>query len=100
MGVAGPRVAPLVSLMPMVLYRAVSPWRLPLTPWFVGAEAALLVSVSVMSVVRSLWAPLWFTASRTLLMLVVVGVGLCVGGQRLVFRAVVGFCGSVWEGVQ
>ena len=93
-------LAPLVSLMPMVLYRAVSPWRLPLTLWFVGAEAALPVSVSPMSVVRSLWAPLWFTASRTLLMLVVVGVGLCVGGQQLVFRAVVGFCGSVWEGVQ
>ena len=93
-------LAPLVSLMPMVLYRAVSPWQLPLTLWFVVAEAALPVSVSVMSVVRSLWAPLWFTASRTLLMLLVVGVGLCVGGQRLVFRAVAGFCGSVWEGVQ
>ena len=86
--------------MPMVLYRAVSTWRLPLTLWFVVAEAALPVSVSVMSVVRSLWAPLWFTASRTLLMLLVVGVGLCVGGQRLVFRAVAGFCRSVWEGVQ
>ena len=56
----------------------------------------LPVSVSVMPVVRSLWASLWFSASRTLLMLVVVGVGLCVGGQRLAFRAVVGFCGSVW----
>ena len=79
-------LAPLVSLMPMVLYRAVSPRRLPLTLWVVVAEAALSVAVSVMSVVRSLWAPLWFTASRTLLMLLVVGVGLCVGGQRLVFR--------------
>ena len=93
-------LAPLVSLMPMVLYRAVSPWRLPLTLWFVVAEAALPVSVLVMSVRRSLWAPLWFTASRTLLMLLVVCVGRCVGGQRLVFRAVAGFCGSVWEGVQ
>ena len=79
-------LAPLVSLMPMVLYRAVSPWRLPLTLWVVVAEAALSVAVSVMPVVRSLWASLWFTASRTLLMLLVVGVGLCVGGQRLVFR--------------
>ena len=78
-------LAPLVSLMPMVLYRAVSPWRLPLTLWFVCAEAVLPVSVSVMSVVRSLWASLW---SRTLLMLVVLGVGMCVGGQRLVFWAV------------
>ena len=93
-------LAPLVSLMPIVLYRAVPPWRLPLTLWFVVAEAALPVAVSVMSVVRSLWAPLWFTVSRTLLMLLVVGVGLCVGGRRLVFRAVAGFCGSVWEGVQ
>ena len=93
-------LAPLVSLMPMVLYRAVSPWRLPLTLWFVVAESALPVSVSVMSMVRSLWAPLWFTAFQTLLMLLVVGVGLCVGGQQLVFRAVAGFCGSVWEGVQ
>ena len=58
------------------------------------------MSVSVMPVVRSLWASLWFSASRTLLMLVVVGVGLCVGGQRLVFRAVVGFCGSVRGVVQ
>ena len=79
-------LAPLVSLMPMVLYRAVSPWRLPLTLWVVVAEAAPSVAVSVMPVVRSLWASLWFTASRTLLMLLVVGVGLCVGGQRLVFR--------------
>ena len=93
-------LAPLVLLMPMVSYRAVLPWRLLLTLWFVGAEAVLPVSVSVMPVVRSLWASLWFSASRTLLMLVVVGVGLCVGGQRLAFRAVVGFCGSVWGGVQ
>ena len=93
-------LAPLVLLMPMVLYRAVLPWQLPLTLWFVGAEAVLPVSVSVMPVVRSLWASLWFSASRTLLMLVVVGVGLCVGGQRPAFRAVVGFCGSVWGCVQ
>ena len=93
-------LAPLVSLMPMVLYRALSPWQLPLTLWVVVAEAALPVAVAVMSVVRSLWAPLWFMASQTLLMLLVVGVGLCVGGQLLVFRALAGFCGSVWEGVQ
>ena len=41
-------LAPLVSLMPMVLYRAVSPWRLPLTLWVGVAEAALSVAVSVM----------------------------------------------------
>ena len=79
-------LAPLVSLTPMVLYLAVSPWRLPLTLWVVVAEAALSVAVSMMPVVKSLWASLWFTASRTLLMLLAVGVGLCVGGQRLVFR--------------
>ena len=93
-------LAPLVLLMPMVSYRPVLPWRLPLMLWFVGAEAVLPVSVSVMSVVRSLWVSLWFSASRTLPMLVVVGVGLCVGGPWLAFRAVVGFCGSVWGGVQ
>ena len=84
------------GVLTMVSYRAVLPWRLQLTLWFVGAEAVLPVSVSVMPVVRSLWVSLWFSASRTLPMLVVVGVGLCVGGPRLAFRAVVGFCGSVW----
>ena len=79
-------LAPLVSLMSMVLYRVVSPWRLPLTLWVVVAEVALSVAVSVMPVVRSLRALLWFTASLMLLMLLVVGVGLCVGGQRPVFR--------------
>ena len=79
-------LAPLVLLMSMVLYRAVSPWRLPLTLWVVVAEAALSVAVSVIPVVRSLWALLWFTASLTLLKLLVVGVGLCVGGQRPVSR--------------
>ena len=88
MGVAGPRV----GFLGAVDADGVVP--------VVVAESALPVAVSVMSVVRSLWASLWFTASRTLLMLLVVGVGLCVGGQRLVFRAVDGFCGSVWEGVQ
>ena len=76
-------LAPLVSLMSMVLYRAVSPWRLPLTLWVVVAEVALSVAVSVVSSLRAL---LWFLASLMLLMLPVVGVGLCVGGQRPVFR--------------
>ena len=40
---------------------------------------------SVMPVVRSLRALLWFTASLMLLMLLVVGVGLCVGCQWPVF---------------
>ena len=39
----------------------------------------------VMPVVRSLRALLWFTASLMLLMLLVIGVGLCVGGQWPVF---------------
>ena len=38
-----------------------------------------------MPVVRSLRALLWFTASLMLLMLLVVGLGLCVGGQWPVF---------------
>ena len=79
-------LAPLVSLMSMVLYRAVSPWRLPFTLWVVVAEVAPWVAVSVMPLVRLLCALLWFTASLTLLMLLVVGVGLCVGGQRPMFR--------------
>ena len=40
-----------------------------------------------MPVVRSLRALLWFTASLMLLMLLVVGVGLCVGCQWPVFGA-------------
>ena len=61
-------LAPLVSLMSMVSYQVVSLWWL-----------------SVMPPVRSLRALLWFTASLMLLMLLVVGVGLCVGGQWPVF---------------
>ena len=78
-------LAPLVSLMSMVLYRVVSPWWLSLTLWVVVAEVALSVVLSVMPVVRSLRALPWFTASLMLLMLLVVGVGLCVGGQWPVF---------------
>ena len=74
-------LAPLVSLMPMVLYRVVSPWWLSLTLRVAVAEVALSVVLSVMPVVRSLRALLWFTASLMLLMLLVVYVGLCVGGQ-------------------
>ena len=53
--------------------------------WVVVAEVALSVVLSVMPVVRSLRALLWFTAFMMLLMLLVVGVGLCVGGQWPVF---------------
>ena len=74
-------LAPLLSLMSMVLYRVVSPWRLSLTLWVVVAEVALSVAVSVMPVLTSLRALLWVTASLMLLMLLVAGVGLCVGGQ-------------------
>ena len=79
-------LAPLVSLMSMVLYQVVSPWRLSLMLWVVVAEVTLSVAVSVMPVVRSLRALLWFTASLMLLMLLVLGVGLCVGGQWPVLR--------------
>ena len=47
-------LAPLVSLMSMVLYRVVSPWRLPLEPWVVVAEVAPSVAASVMPVASSL----------------------------------------------
>ena len=49
-------LAPLVSLMSMVLYRVVSPWWLSLTLWVVVAEVALSVVLSVMPAVRSLRA--------------------------------------------
>ena len=76
--------------MPMVLqasYRVVSPWWLSLTLRVVVAEIALSVVLLVMPVARPLKALLWFTASLMVLMLLVVGVGPCVGGQWLVFGA-------------
>ena len=85
-------LAPLVSLMLMVLYRVVSPWRLRLTPWVVVAEVALSVALSVMPVARASRAFPWFTTSLMLLMLLVVGVGLCVGCQWPVFG------GGRWRG--
>ena len=79
-------LASLVSLMPMVSYRLVSPWWLSLTLWVAVGEVALSVVPSVMPVMRSLRALLWFTASLMLLMLLVVGLGLCVGCQWPVFE--------------
>ena len=78
-------LAPLVCLLPMVSYRVVSPWWLSLTLRVAVGVVALSVVSSVMPVVRSLRALLWFTASLMLLMLLVVGVGLCVGRQWPVF---------------
>ena len=78
-------LAPLVWLLPMVSYRVESPWWLSLTLWVVVGEVTLSVVPSVMPVVRSSRALLWFTASLMLLMLLMVGVGLCVGGQWPVF---------------
>ena len=78
-------LAPLVSLLLMPSYRVVSPWWLSLTLRVAVGEVALSVVPSVMPVVRSLRALLWFTASLMLLMLLVVGVGLCVGCQWPVF---------------
>ena len=80
-------LAPLVSLLPMVSYRVVSPWWLSLTLWVAVGEVALSVVPSVMPMVRSWRALLWFTASVMLSMLLVVGVGLCVAGQWPLFRA-------------
>ena len=83
--VSGP---PLVSLMPMVLqalYRMVLPRWLSLMHRVAVAEVALSVVLSVLPVARPLRALLQFTASLMLLMLLVVRVGPCVGGQWLVF---------------
>ena len=77
-----------MSLMPMVLrafYRVVSPWWLSLTLQVAVAEVALSVVLLVMPAARPLRALLQFTASLMLLMLLMVGVGPCVGGQCLVF---------------
>ena len=95
-------LAPLVSLLPMVSYRVVSPWWLSLTLRVAVGEVALSVVPSVMPVVRSLRALLWFTASLMLLMLLVVGSGSVCGLSVACVRgwALAGSCGSVWEGVQ
>ena len=75
-------LAPFVSSLPMVSHRVVSP---SLSLRVAVGEVALSLVPSVMPVVRSLRALLWFTASLMLLMLLVVGVGLCVGCQWPVF---------------
>ena len=86
MGVAGLCVGPgPLGPLPMVSYQVVSPWWLSLTLWVAVGELAMLVVPSVMPVVRSLRALLWFTASLIMLMLLEVGVGLCVDGQWPVF---------------
>ena len=59
-------------------------------------EVALPVVPSVMPVVRSLRALLWFTASLMLLMLLVVGVGPCVGCQWLLLLVVVVLGAGRW----
>ena len=100
-------LAPLVLLLPMVSSRVVSPWWLSLTLRVAVGEVALSVVPSVMPVVRSLRALLWFRASLMLLMLLVVGVGLCVGSQWPVFGggrwlvpvALSGRVGSRWRGL-
>ena len=78
-------LAPLVPLLPMVSYRVASPWWLSVTLWVAVGEVALSVVPSVMPLGRLLRALLWCTASLMLLMLLVVGVGLCVGCQWPVF---------------
>ena len=55
-------LASLVSLLPMVSYRVVSPWWLSLTLKVAVGEVALSVVPLVMPVVRSLRALLWFAA--------------------------------------
>ena len=92
----GLALAPSVSLLPMVSYWVVSPWWLSWTLRVAVGEVALSVVPSVMPVVRSLRALLWFTASLMLLMLVLVGVGLCVGCQWLLLLLVVVLGAGRW----
>ena len=103
----GLALAPSVSFYPMVSYRVVSLWWLSLTLLVAVGEVALSLVPSVMPVVKSLRALLWFTASLMLLMLLVVGVGLCVGcpwpvfgvGRWLVPLALSGRGCSRWRGL-
>ena len=83
-------LAPSVSLLPMVSHRDAGWGMLRVA---VG-EVALPVAPSVVPVVRSLRALLWFTVSLMLLMLLVVGVGLCVGQWLLLVLVVV--LGAGW----
>ena len=91
----------------MVSYRVVLLWWLSLTLRVPVGEVALSVAPSVMPVVRSLRALLWFTVSLMLLMLLVVGEGLCVGcqwpafgvGRWLVPVALSGRVCSRWRGL-
>ena len=88
--------AGLVSLLPMASYRVVSPWWLSWMLRVAVGEVALPVVPSVMLVVRSLRALPWFTASLMLLMLLVAGVGLCVGCQWLLLLLVVVLGAGRW----
>ena len=63
------------------LYRVASTWWL----WLTLRVAVAEVSLSVIPEARPLRALLRFTASLMLLILLVVGLGSCVGGQWLLF---------------
>ena len=85
-----------MSLLPMASYRVISPWWLSWVLRVVVGEVALPVVPSVLPVVRSLRALPWFTASLMLLMLLVAGVGLCVGCQWLLLLVVVVLGAGRW----
>ena len=89
-------LAPSVSLLPMASYQVVSPWWLSWMLRVAVGDVALPVVPSVMPVVRSLRALLWFTASLMLLILLVVGVGLCVGCQWLLLLLLVVLGAGRW----
>ena len=95
---------PLVSLMPMVLYRVVSPWWLLLTLRIAIAEVALSVGggvgdaggeVVVAGVVMVYGVSDVAAAARGWCGSVFGWSGACVRGWALA-----GSCGLVWEGVQ
>ena len=88
----GLALAPSVSLLPMVSHRDAGWGMLRVA---VG-EVALPVAPSVVPVVRSLRALLWFTVSLMLLTLLVVGVGLCVVCQWLLLVLVVVLGAGRW----
>ena len=85
-----------MSLLPMASYGVVSPWWQSWMLRVAVGEVALPVVLSVMLVVRSLRALPWFTASLMLWMLLVAGVGLCVGCQWLLLLVVVVLGAGRW----
>ena len=89
--VSGPSLVSLMLMVLRALYRVVLPWWLSLMLRVAIAEVALSVLLLVMPVAMPWRALLPFTASLMLRMLLVVGVGPCVGDRWPVFSGLAAF---------